>query len=278
MITAELDSSRFTGSMEALLDATGRDAADVLRDESVLLIGQTVKFTPPIAGKKGPPKTSGEMAIKSELSNLFAGITDEFGIEVRQKYGDSNIDGFMEGKDGQPIHLQWGGIVRKEAMPGVHQHARNSKGKVPFQRRGPKGVWKARFAATFDDLAGYIKTVQKRVGRMRASLAVSAGAIKPGAGRFPSWISRHFGAVSTISRSDTAQLQNHEKPSVSFASSAPGITDLRPKVQAALNSRAGHIVTKLSHLVKGYGHDLSQGRHPSPKHSTLPADPQEVIE
>lgn len=280
MITATIDSTRHNVAMDSLFNAmcaTGGDAAKLVEQETRLLSKTIVNFTPPIKSKWGNPKTSGEMAIKAELYSLFSEAEPRLIDEVGSKHGTKDINAFITNANGEKVNLQWANLdPLGSRMDEYHEKFQNRRGKVPRTKASGSGVWKARVVVPKGSRDPYIKKLQARVGRARASFAQTAARL---GATFPSWISRHFGApISDIAIMELSGLQNPVSPSVVFGSRAPGIDRVRDRVQAAVNFRAKVIVRKVKLILSGYNKDIAAGIKAQSQAYKFDGEASEVVE
>ena len=211
MITATIDTSALQGRLAAISDALvgqGKDASQVLCQEARLLTKTIVNFIPPIRSKWGPAKTSGEMAIRRELSNLFSEAEPKLLDEIGSRFGVKNIQTDITTASGRKQQLNWGTIDPEASrLSQWHKQNRGPRGKIKMMRKGFPNYWNARVVIPAGTKEPYIKEVQQRVGRGKASMAKGAAGLGE---KFPSWISRHFGTVSDIAIADISQAQDRK--------------------------------------------------------------------
>lgn len=281
MVTSDIDTSGMNGMLDGLSDALigqgqGSDCSQILRDETRRLSKQIVAFTPPLKSNHGAPKASGEMAIAGELHSLFTEAGTKLIDEIGSEHGLHDINAFITRPQGDKLNLRWGTIDPTGArMAEYHQKEKNSRGKIGRRvKRSEPGKWFARYVVPTGTLEPYIKTIQKRVGRWRASWATVASNLGQ---QFPAWISRHFGSVNEISISNIEGLQSRTSPSVTFGSRAPGNQRQRGIIQSAVTARGKAIGKRIRLVLSGYAKDVREGiRHPRSK-ATQTASPEMVV-
>lgn len=279
MITATIDTSALQGRLAAISDALvgqGKDASQVLCQEARLLTKTIVNFIPPIRSKWGPAKTSGEMAIRRELSNLFSEAEPKLLDEIGSRFGVKNIQTDITTASGRKQQLNWGTIDPEASrLSQWHKQNRGPRGKIKMMRKGFPNYWNARVVIPAGTKEPYIKEVQQRVGRGKASMAKGAAGLGE---KFPSWISRHFGTVSDIAIADISQAQNPTQPSVTFGSRAPGIDRLKSRIQAAVRFREKVLVKRLKLIISGYSADFAKSIRANSRAARTPTEPGETVE
>lgn len=263
---AEVDATKFKRAMESLSDAllsSDGDASMVLTDETKRLTRQIMNFTPPFKSSSmsedvpnASAKKIGELAIQRDLRRLYSEADTELMDEVGSRYGVSNINTFVTGKDGAKLNLRWQRIDPEGSrMAAVHNDFMNSGRKLQ-RLNSNQHIWAARNVVPKGSIAKMQSDLVSRVGRWKASWAKTAMDLGD---KMPSWISRHN--VSNISVSDKTQLTDRTRPSITFGSKAPGVGSTRPAIQAALNQRAAIIVRRVAMMLRGYKKDIeSSGR------------------
>lgn len=251
----EVDLTRLNELCDGLheaLSAAGKpgDAGDVVRDETRRLTVQTVKFMPP------QNNAVGKRAIASDLTSFFSaaepGLIDTIGSE----HGIGNVDAFITAKDGKPLRLRWDRIdPLGNNMRTLHYSAKR-RGRV---RRGGradvKGEWRARVVVTKEARDEYVKKIQARVGRLKASIAATAAAL--GVTTIATWIKRHFPNPKAIV--DITGLQQAESPAILFGSRAPGIGSYRSQIVKAAHARSQAIKKRIRLIASNYSKDVAAG-------------------
>lgn len=257
----QIDLSRFQSAMNGIADAlvgTNGDAEELVKGEAKRLSTQITNFTPPIKSKWGNARTSGEMAIKSELYSLFSESEIPLIDTIGSEHGVKDINAWITKKGGEKENLQWANLdPMGDRMAAFHKQYRNRAGKVPKMKAAGAGIWRARVVVPIGSREPYVKNIQRRVGRARASMALCAARLGK---NFPSWISRHFGqGLANIAVLDMSSLSNNSRPSITFGSKAPGIYRIADRVQAAVNSRARAMVKRTKLIISGYNKDVAAG-------------------
>lgn len=254
--------SRHNVAMDSLWRVMGGDMSEFVKDEAKFLGKTIVNFVPPLKVKGRTAKTAGDMAIDAENHNLFSEATTHLIDRVGSEHGLHNINTFTNGPDGE-TNLQWANLDPTGAqMDKYHRQYQNRRGKVPFQKSGGPGVWKSRVVVPFGTLDPFIKKLQARVGRARASIA--QGITQLGA-TFPNWITRHFGEVNSIAIFDASKLSDPVRPSITFGSRAPGIDRIAPRIQAAVTLRTRAMGRRAKLMLSGYAKDIAAGYRVSNK-------------
>ena len=269
--TCEIDMTKFIRSTESLSDAllgSGKDASEVLADETKRLSRQIMNFTPPMKQKaysdESPPppvaQKIGEMAIQRDLSKLFSEADTKLIDEVGSAHGTANISAFITTSGGQKMNLRWDALDAEGArMKEVHT-AFLAGGRKTTRLKSNQHVWAARNVVPTGSIARLQAQLVTRVGRLKASFARIA--IELG-DRMPQWIAKHD--VKNISVANKTDLYDKEKPSITFGSSAPGVGVTQIDVQKALNQRATNIAKRIKLILNGYKRDIGEGRKCQPR-------------
>lgn len=257
LMPIEVDTRLLNERMASLHDALigvgqAGDAANVIKDETRRLIQKIIQITPPKS------KPEGEGAVRSDLYKLIGEAGQNFIDEIGSEFGTRNIDCWRTSNSGEKLHVLWERLdPTGDRMAEYHQDYRNKRGRVS-KRSGniAAGEWKKRVIVPRGKLAPYVKTVQARVGRRRASFGVTLAKL---GGKVPSWISRHFGKMGGEAISMTEGLLNRERPSVIFGSRSPSIETQRSEVNNAVKIRAQQISRRVKLILSGYSRDLASG-------------------
>lgn len=277
-MSVEIDMTKFDESLAYLSKVAGKAMPAFLQDEAILLGKTIVNFVPPLRNKrKGyTPKVSGEMAIKTEMTSLFSEANQELIDLVGSKHGLHDINAWTETKGGEALNLQWAHINLSGAqMEHWHNVYQNRNGKVPIVRSNEQGIWRARVVVPRGMLAPFIKSLQRRVGRARASFA--QGIARMGVD-FPSWISRHFGQVNDISIFDTSRISDPVSPSITFGSRAPGIWEIRSNIKNAVALRSRAMMRRAAILIREMKKSSEAQTYISPAEAFIKRHTQEVVE
>jgi hypothetical protein len=259
--TVEVDTSRLAEVLSDLQEALGKDGkpadmAEIVADETRLLVRQITRFVPP------QTQAIGERAISRELKSLFTAVDQEMIDTIGSEYGLTNIDQWITTISGKKIRLRWDAIdPTGERMPERHNKARDSRGKI---RKGPwphPPEWRARVVVSKEDRAAYAAKTMKKVGLWKASWAKILADMADGKAKIAGWINRHIedGTAAKISLANAMGLQNGTSPSVQFGSRAPGVMRTADKVRDAARVRGEAIKKKVRLILSGYAKDVSQG-------------------
>ena len=280
MLTAELDTTRHQANLAALaaaLAGPGGDCSALVRQEARLLTRTIANFTPPTRSKWGAPKVSGEKAIARELGNLFHQVQTPLLDAIGSRFGTKGIRADITAKDGRKIPIAWDNLDATGARMGaLHQSQRNARGKVPLRPSGFPDRWQSRAVVPADGtLPAYVKSVQSRVGRAKASFCVAAAKLGE---TFPTWIRRHTDTVAPIAICDVSQAQHPTRPTVVFGSRAPGVDRLRPRVSAAVQFRAQVLARRLKLVVSGYSGDFARSVRAQSRAARTPPEPAAPVE
>lgn len=266
MIAAQVDTTKAVAALESLSDAlvgAGQDASNLVRDETRRLCKTITNFTPPLKGS-GNAKQTGEHAIEREFKSLFSEATPLLIDEVGSKFGVHDIrTAFVTEQNGTRLNLRWDNLdPTGNRMEDYHEKYQKN-GKVPLVKNVNNTVWAARVVVPVGSRDPFIKKIQQRVGRWKASFALAGAKLGD---KYPSWISRHFGSLSDISVADISGLSNKENPVVLFGSRAPGNNKIRASIQAAVNARARAMVKRVKLILSGYAKDVANGIRPRAGH------------
>ena len=250
----DIDTTRLNGLCVELSDALtaqgqNGDLTAIVIDETRRLVAQIVKFIPP------QTQAVGNAAIKRELKSLFSeasvGLIDAVGSEK----GIKNIDKFIGGKDGKPLRLRWDHLdPMGERMKPLHRSYLDTRGKVRRGKASPAGEWRARVVVPQGTVDPYIKSVQKRVGRAKASWAQVSMLL--GNVAVPAYIKRHFPSPFAIS---IVHLSDGSFPSVTFGSRSPGVSRQSARIHDAVRVRCEAMAKRIKLIASGYSSDLAKG-------------------
>src|SRR6185436_15333356 len=165
----QIDTSKFGDQAKRLVRATGRDAADVLKQEGRLFLQDCIKLTPPTS--KQPftesyniQRRAGERAVESDIKNVFIDVQSLSFVKKNPKLATQLARYATRGEIAKASDvLRKIGVklrVLMEATPAIHKAARGAGGRT--QRRRGNVVLRG---AT---IARYIKHKQKQVGMEKA--------------------------------------------------------------------------------------------------------------
>lgn len=234
--------------------ASGKDMSVIVREESKLFLKQVIQFTPP-PGLGSDAKKQGENAVKMDIMKLFTPVSQEFLDYVGQRFGGSNVDGWITGKDGKRIDLKWQQLDPSGAgMSNFHTANRDRRGRVLRKKLGSiMGVWKSRYVVTYAALADYIEKKQANVGLRKAGWSESYMKLS---GTVQRWIGRHQGA-------NGGQIQdksNDPNPSITMINRAPGLSGDAHIIHSAMDNRKESIRRKVKMMFNNYGKGMKEGK------------------
>ncbi len=254
----KFDTRNLDAAMDSLYNAMilkGKDASNLIEDEHRFLVKTIVNFTPPTASVWGPPKLSGEQALRFDVEGLIKEAAPKLIDTIGSKYGLTNIDTYITSKGGEKVQVLWKNLDPEGSqLRTLHEKYQNKQGKTLKGPRSGKGQWRAQVMTSYGNREPYIIKRQKRVGRWRAKWAVSAA--RKGA-TFPNWVSRHFGALG-----NSAPFQFHlegEKPYVEFGVVGRDVARNHKLIQEAIKIRARAIRDKIVLILNDYNADLAKG-------------------
>ncbi len=278
-MSLEVDMSKALHDLAGLKDSEVGDMREIVFGEGGRTITAIVKRTPPlgVGGKNAGAKQAGEAAIQKELGSLFSGAEPKLIREVSAKHGWQDIDGYIELENKTPLQVIWDHLsVDGSDMEALHKQYRNNRGKVRVTKSG-RGRWRARVVVPTARKNEYIRRVQKRVGRWRASLAKGLPALGKSV---PSWISRHFASVQGIAILDTSRLNSPLFPSIVFGSRAPGCGDpgFRQRCHGVIVDRIKAVRRRIKLVQSGYSKDVAQNMRPRKHAKETDTEPQEVLD
>lgn len=255
-----IDTSRAEAALWSLREAMvgkGQDAANLLRDETKLLVRTITNFVPPPRAA-GNPRQVGEHAVEVSLKNLISEATPVLIDQVGAMFGLRDITtAWVTEQNKEHLNLQWANLdPTGNRLPELHKAYRDRRTGRTRMEKEVRGVWAARIVVPLGTREPYIKAVKARVGRMKATWALIGSKLGDS---FPQWISRHFGAVSGYAIADTSHLNDPEKPYVIFGSRAPGNFRLRPAIKDALRFRIRAMARKAKLILSDYRADVAAG-------------------
>jgi hypothetical protein len=250
--TITVDHSRFNAQLDALLDASEKDAPDVLKSEHARLTNLIVNFVPP-PKHVGDPQTVGEAAVKKDLYSLISEADERALKPIIDQYGTENIDAYRT-YNKQQVHLQWDHIaIGSEQLADLHNQYRNQYGRIN-RRKSSEGQWNSPVVVVKGLRDEYVAAVQENVGRMKSRWAYCAHLL---GSKFPNFISRHF---RTTANESTATIDLTSKnPSIIFGGRGRGFGQTRDAIRDAGNIRSKQIAKRIEFLTKVYKKDIESG-------------------
>ncbi len=271
MITREIDTSLLRSKIYDLRDALiaqGRvaDAGTIIEDQSRLFARQMVVTTPPY-GLGTASKKKGEHAVEGDLNKIFTGVQEEMLNTIGSEHGVSDIDAWIE-SSGRPLHLQWKRIdPTGQGMKAFHYAQKNARGRTRKGKyRMAADAWFAPYVVSKEDLKAYMDKMMARVGRRKASWAVSWMQL---GGSVQRWIRRHIEGGGVKGRCVERLTGNF--PQVTMASSAAGISGDAHIVESALKIRRQAIGRQIRGILSGYSQDWKNGLRITRKTRNQPA-------
>lgn len=239
----------------------------LVRDEGKRLVTICVRLTPPFGrgGTAAGAKEAGEQAISREISSIMSQAEPDTIYEIGHRYGYTAIDTFWTERDGTRLHVKWDLLNPSGSkMAQVHKANRSTRGKIKPMKRAP-GVWAAKIVVEKGNLVPYIRAIQAKVGKWKASI----GYALPFLGQnVPNWIRRHFGEVSDISILDLSRIQDPKHPEFVFGTRAPGVGEpaynYPAQVHHAVEVRIKALATRCRMILRRHGNEISNGWRPLP--------------
>ena len=252
----------FNRNMAALADAlygqgAGSVAATLVADESRRMLRQLIRFTPPQTQKQG------ERAVGAEIHNLASEASYEFLSEIGSAHGTTNIDVRIRSPKYPGVsRLLWGRICMSEdSFAAAHKAARQpSTGKVPLQYFSNPSEWRRRVVVPRGVRSRYIDKMKKRVGRWKASWAVSLEIICQATGvNFPvaPWVRRHVPTPKAV-RANPTTLSG-AFPTIAFGSRSPGVSRQRGVVENSIRVRAEAMRRRAALVISGWNEEMKRG-------------------
>lgn len=250
----EVDTSRLTALCAELGEAltaqgSNGDCTVIMLQETRKLLAQIVRFI--------PPKTQaiGNAAVKRELKSLFSEASTDLIDSVGSARGVENIDTFIGSKDKKSLRLRWDRLdPLGDRMKQNHRSYLNKRGNIPKAPRSGPGEWRARVVVPQGALAPYIASVQRRVGRAKASWAQVG--LQIGVQGVPGYIRRHFPSPHAI---DIVNLSDGAFPQITFGSRSPGVSRESAKISDAVRVRCEAIMKRIKLITSGYSQDVAKG-------------------
>ena len=234
-----LDTRGFDRQMEALVLATGKPMADIVRQEAKALFSSLIRLTFPVN------LAQGENAIAKDLSNVAFGANRKLIDDVVTRTGKiSDIDAWITRQNKEHSHIQWAAVgMDVHAIAAWHEARRNKNGRTSQHRARADGD---RMVVPKAVYAQYLTMLKSRVGRMKSGWIP---ALKLAAGTAPAWVSRH----SAVPGQSIDGLGNGSKPTVTGINTAPGIAapDMGKTLQSAYDIRAKAMSVNVALYLKG---------------------------
>lgn len=260
MIDAEVNSARLEASIVKFAAATRRTVGDVLRDVMKALVRDIVKLAPPFKSLSvresfGEQRRIGEQAVKSDIERVFLPLESlriynsetRLGKEIKRATDNNRKDVleilFQRSLKRGAISPQLMDAVDDSNFlatvnPADHKSQRNKRGRV---RKDPR-----RFAVRQSAIDRYVKTMQKRVGKLKAGF--SAAAQKFGVS-LPSWIRRHSNGGQVVDQSNSIL-----NPFILLRNTVSYVADQNSTLRfaaIAMRNQAGKIERQLEAKLKG---------------------------
>lgn len=271
MITREIDTSLLRSKIYDLRDALisqGQiaDAGAIIENQAKLFARQMVVTTPPY-GLGGAAKKKGEHAVEGDLNKIFTGVSEEMLNTIGSDHGVSDIDAWIT-SSGRPLHIQWKKIdPTGQGMKAYHYRQKNARGRtLKGKYRTSADAWFAPYVVSKEDLSAYMAKMIARVGRRKASWAVSWVSL---GGSVQRWLDRHLKGSAT---GRCVPVLTGSFPQVTMTSSAPGIAGDAHIVESALKIRRQAIGRLIRGVLSGYSQDWKNGIKISKKMRQQPAE------
>ena len=115
--------------------------------------------------------------------------------------------------------------------------------------------WRARIVVEKGIRQPYVDKIKSHVGRWKAKWAYAAAQL--GDSKYPQWIARHFGYVSsnTVFQADLAS----ETPFIVFGGRGPNFAQDKSKINGAVKFRVQTILKRIKLVVSGYAKNVADG-------------------
>ncbi len=253
MITVDVDTTKLNEALATLSVVLGKDMVTILKEEHLRLTKTIINFTPPTP--KTGAKQIGEFAIKKDLYSLISEASPELIDRVGSKHGLRNIDDWGTAANGDRYRILWENLdPTGTRLADLHNQYRNPRTGRPRRRKSVDGEWRARIVVEKGQREPYIKLVQANVGRWKAKWAYGAAQL---GGRFPAWITRHFGYVANRSlfRFDLSS----ENPYIAFGGSGSNFRKNIAAIKGAITFRKDAIMRRAGLAIRNYSKDWASG-------------------
>jgi len=275
MISVDVDTSRLSTvlfGLETALLGQGKDVSTILVDEQRMLTRTIVNFTPPIPVKQA--RQRGERAVQADLNSLISEAPPGMVDRIGSKYGLKDIDTYRTTPGGRQ-HILWENLNPSGSnLEELHNSYRRPGTGRPQRLKGTSlNEWRARIVVDKGVRQPYIDKVKSHVGRWKAKWAYAAAQLGD---KYPQWIARHFGYVSsnTVYQADLSSAN----PFILFGGSGSNFAQNKSKVQGAVNFRVQTILKRIKIVVSGYAKNVAQGvRIETQAHKTKP-EAQETVD
>lgn len=244
LIFYDVDFAPATAAIAALVAATGREASDVVRQQSRLLLEDAIDLTPPNGGGVTglAARKRGEAAIESDLTGPYGLF-----VPVRIK-GRRKITTVFGRKINKPVFVPTK-LQPYGDDPSPIYDRRAAKDR--FQHRGLDSITRGQKAAYYVDkakLAALRGSIRKKVGKLASGWLAGLHALQ---GRAAEWIERQLASGSRGSfRADLGE--NTPEPFVEAMCAVKGevIYVMSKRLQAAVKIRAATIERSLPHILE----------------------------
>jgi hypothetical protein len=257
MFSCQIDTDNLVLGLDSYREALlgqGKDAKNLVEDETRFLSRMITAFMPPIA-KGRSAREIGEGAVERDLKNLISEAEPALIDEVGSKYGITDINhAYVTTSTGQDLNLQWEHLDPTGArLDEYHQQYKNKDGRIP-KVKPADGVWQARVVVPKGTRQPYIDKIKLHVGHLKATWAKAGASLGD---KYPRWISAHFG--SSLGVVDKHGLAHPTAPSITFGSRAAGNRKFARQIQDAVKARVKALARKVKLVLSGYNADLAKG-------------------
>lgn len=263
MLTVEnidtLGWERLRRGIEHSLIGVGRDgdAANVLKDQAMILASNMANSLPPKSQAKGMT------GIRRDVDKFLSAPIENI------ESGDSGSVHWIEAGPGFLTGVatedDWRNADNATAMTVLRLEQHRGKRKK-FKNIGVRGKQVARLLqrAVVSPLTrnNVIAILSSHLGRMRASIMWAAH--KLGKHVVPEWINRHFPDPPHSHFVDG--LSDKANAFVEFGSSAPGIKKFQGRFERSIRRCEREMRKEITRILFGYAKDHNSGKHVSKKH------------
>lgn len=269
MVTAEYDMtglSRFVSELSGAVFGNGQDGDihRILKTESGQLAWDISQALGP--GSKDEGDTKAMRDVKGFLTTLpaYSNLDEE---QQYSHYGDFTWlqagPAFLVGindEDNQPTASGEDALIYLRA--GQKQGSRG-KAYIDLGTRGRQHIKRLNRTRVSSSAFRYVaRSIQDKVGTLRASFAFAAAQLIPGK-RIPAWISRHFATKANGRAIFNDAGLNGENPFLEFGSSAPGVesnSKITEAIAGQIEKRKRILQAKIKKVLRGYAYDWNTGR------------------
>lgn len=236
--TFTIDDRKLRTQLLSLSMALKKDAGEVVRDETRLLLKQCIRFTPPKTAKQG------REAIKRDINRAAIPLTeDAFEVDWLKKLARTGSP--QDVRDALARMQGWKRWKVEEFTPELHQKAGDRRGRV---QRGQRVL-----AYPAKAVNAYSKRKQRNTGRQRAGWTPAYMQL---GGTVPAWVRRHRTGARGFVQDGTS---NTNRPSITAGNTAAGVAGTEAKVRQAMRARSSAIGRRLRLIASGYSRDVSAG-------------------